>query len=642
MRCVFLSPMQTADRDLRHASRRPLLGIGLALLWGTAALAGASSDAVKNAERGVFSVTAFGAAGDGERDDTAAFQAALDAADVDGGGLVTVPTGTFLIKSHLVIPNHTTLEGVWRAPVRAVPIMRGTVLLAVEGRGDPDGTPFIELRNSSTLAGVTIFYPEQVKANPPHSYPWTVRGTHADNATIRNVTMVNPYMAVDLGTVATGRHYVSGLYAHALYRGIYVNQCYDVGRLENIHFWPFWDIDPASPLWAFTKENATAFLIGKTDGEMAYNCFSIFYNKGFHFIAGPIPGKNPAPGSGVYTNCYMDVTPNAVVVDEAAEHSGVSFVNGMLMSRVTVGPKNRGPVKFTACGFWDIRGLDHHAKVEGSGTVFFESCHFSRWDQAAEGAACIDANARQVIISGNDFETEREDIVAVALGPKVRAAVVACNRLPAGDGAVIDNTRAADVQIGLNTRVSTGGRVGEWLVIGPFPNEPVAQGVSGEAVSRSGFDTDYLAPIGGEADAVLTPATTVAFAGEKGGEEAVTRKLAPNAENYVDLKRPYPKGHPVAYAFAYLNSERDQNAHFEFGSNDSARVWVNGGQVHSVWVPEGRGARAGEDRFDAPLKKGLNRLLVKVEDGGGRSWGFVLEVYGDDGAPLGKTARVSE
>ncbi|HEO70859.1 MAG TPA: hypothetical protein ENN80_06300 [Candidatus Hydrogenedentes bacterium] len=420
-----------------------------------------------------------------------------------------------------------------------------------------------------------------------------------------------------------------------------MNQCYDVGRLENVHFWPFWDVGPSSPLWAFTKEHATAFLIGKTDGEMALNCFSIFYNKGFHFIAGPIPGKRPAPGSGVYTNCYMDVTPNAVVVEEVAEHAGVSFVNGMFMSGVTVGAANRGPVKFTACGFWSVPGLESHARVGGRGTVFFESCHFSGWDQASDGLPCIDANSRQVLITGNDFETGRRDAVAVRLGPDVRAAVVASNRLPSSPVAVVDDTRHADVQIGLNAQAPAGGGIGEWLVIGEFPN-PAIEGAPPGAVSRVGYDRDYLVAIGGESDAVLTPSTKVPYV--EGGDRftATCRRVEPNAEGYIDLMAQYPGGRKVAYAFTYLPSKRAQTAHFELGSNDSAKVWVNGQEVHCVWAAEGRGALAGDDQFTAPLQKGLNRVLVKVEDGGGRHWGFMLDAYAEDGAPLGCAAQTGE
>jgi hypothetical protein len=47
-----------------------------------------------------FPVTAYGATGNGKTDDTAAIQAAIDAAMAAGGGTVTVPVGTYLLDSY--------------------------------------------------------------------------------------------------------------------------------------------------------------------------------------------------------------------------------------------------------------------------------------------------------------------------------------------------------------------------------------------------------------------------------------------------------------------------------------------------------------------------------------------------------------
>lgn len=406
-----------------------------------------------------YNVRDMGAKGDGTTDDTGAFQKALDAAGADGGGIVRVPAGKYLIQTHLAIPANVTLEGVWRAPSNGVPETGGSTLLAVEGKGDPDGPPFITLSTSSTITGINIFYPEQIKANPPHAYPWTIQAAApaADNCSIVNVTIINPYQAVDFGTHAAGRHYINGLYAHALHKGLYINQCYDVGRIENIHFWPFFDLDPNSPLWVYTKENGTAFIIGRTDGEMAFNLFSIFYKVGMHFIRGPVTNergdKRTSPGSGVYTNCYMDITPNAVLVDDVGDTSGISFVNGMFMSGIEVKPTNKGQVKFTGCGFWANRDQRFHAKVEGRGTVFFNSCHFSRWDRVREGYPAIDADNARLIVTGCEFYADQGDdgLKKVRLGPNVKAAIVSSNVMQGGVVIQNDTSSEADVQIGLNT-----------------------------------------------------------------------------------------------------------------------------------------------------------------------------------------------
>lgn len=54
----------------------------------------------------VLNVKAFGAKGDGVTDDTAAVQAAINAANAANGGVIYFPSGIYLIGSALVIPNN--------------------------------------------------------------------------------------------------------------------------------------------------------------------------------------------------------------------------------------------------------------------------------------------------------------------------------------------------------------------------------------------------------------------------------------------------------------------------------------------------------------------------------------------------------
>lgn len=58
-----------------------------------------------------YNVRDFGARGDGEADDTAAFQAALAKAGAEGGGVVFAPRGHYKITAKLVIPAKTLLRG---------------------------------------------------------------------------------------------------------------------------------------------------------------------------------------------------------------------------------------------------------------------------------------------------------------------------------------------------------------------------------------------------------------------------------------------------------------------------------------------------------------------------------------------------
>ena len=576
-------------------------------------------------------VTTHGAAGDGKTDDTVAIQAALDAAGAEGGGVVFLPKGEFRVEGHLTIPERVTLEGIWRAPVRGLPEGEdGSVLLAYAGQGDAEGEPFIKMGTSSTLKGVTIYYPEQIRANPPHAYPWTVQTNgFTDNISILDVTMVNPYQAVDLGTYPAGRHLMRNLYAYPLFKGLYVNQCYDVGRLENIHFWPFWDIDPNSPLWEFTKANATAFILGKTDGEMGYGLFAIFYKVCMHFIDGPIyDGQRNivrhAAGSGTYTNCYLDVSPNAVLVEAAMENAGVSFVNSSFMAKVVVSERNRGTVKFTGCGFWGTNTCDSHAILAGNGPVQFSACHFSGWDRQETGAYCIDANNRRLILTGSDFITDRRDHQVLRLGPRVRAAVVTSNTMPGGVHITNDASPRANIAIDNNVSEPAPSFLEKWLLLGPFPNPES----DGEPI-RTGIDADYLTSLGGEATATFTSETEVTSDGQ-----ALHAFPWEADDGVIDLDEAFSAHHMVAYAYTRIRSDAPQVGWFEFALNDGGKVFVNGAEVYRRFSPLGMAAKPGVDCFRAPLQAGWNDVLIKIEDGGGSKWEFIAEAYGENGEAL--------
>jgi hypothetical protein len=629
------------------------------------------------AHRGAYNVMEFGAKGDGVTDDTAAFQKALNAAFWDGGGVVSAPTGRFLIQTHLVIPSNVTLEGVWRKPhwgqyatgdrARAgtagpapsgstePPEMMGTILLAVEGKGEEDGTPFITLNGAATdapagmaapmvngtVSGITIFYPEQIRANPPHAYPWTIRG-NGDDCGILNVNMVNAYQGVDFGTYACGRHFIDGLYAYPFKTGIYVNATFDVGRLHNIHLWPFFDVDPKSPLWEYTRAHGTAFKFGRTDGEQIINCFSIFYNIGVHLIGGPVRESGPGEperfeyfgGAGAFTNVYIDVSETSILVDDSMENSGYSFNNCFIMGQVVVGPRNRGPIRFNGCGFWATSDLDSHAVLSGVSAVIFTGCHFANWDRANEGAPCIYADARRVLITGNEFLNIRPNKTKVVLGPNVRDAVITSNLMMGGVDIENNAPAYADVQIAQNAGSEVEGSIRRWTIVGPFPNAEIPGIDDPNTPSRTGFDTDFLESIGGEEEAVLRLSTPVTYATQDG--ETITRVAAnvpTNDAARLDFARRLKTNHQVGYAFVEFESDAAKEYDIFFGSADSAKIWVNGELVHSVWTPE-RTFAPGQDRFKIQAKEGLNRMLVKVEKGPGSFWEFMLEARDKDGGAL--------
>jgi len=77
------------------------------------------------------------------------------------------------------------------------------------------------------------------------------------------------------------------------------------------------------------------------------------------------------------------------------------------------------------------------------------------------------------------------------------------------------------------------------------------------------------------------------------------------------------------YIFRVIESPEDQMISLSLGSDDAIAVWWNGKPVLSKVVS--RGAAAGQETVNVPVRKGRNELLMKIVNGGGPS-GFYFAV----------------
>ncbi len=85
----------------------------------------------------------------------------------------------------------------------------------------------------------------------------------------------------------------------------------------------------------------------------------------------------------------------------------------------------------------------------------------------------------------------------------------------------------------------------------------------------------------------------------------------------------------VAYAKCNLIAPKDGEAKLSIGSNDGARMWVNGSLVYSEHVP--RSGSKHDAEVTVPVHEGANAILVKVENLGG-GWNLYLSVHDPDRA----------
>ena len=185
-------------------------------------------------------VYSFGAVGDGATDNTGPFQSAIDAVAHGGGGTVVIPRGYFLFTGSLRVPQGVVLEGTYAvvpshpmAGAQSMPLITGSLLLPTGGHNNESGTPFITLQRDATLRGVVIYYPTQSMTSLPHPFPWTV-DLVSDNAAVMDVECLNCWNFVR--AVGAGRHYIARLQGQPINIGVFVDETYDIGRIENVHF----------------------------------------------------------------------------------------------------------------------------------------------------------------------------------------------------------------------------------------------------------------------------------------------------------------------------------------------------------------------------------------------------------------------
>lgn len=149
----------------------------------------------------------------------------------------------------------------------------------------------------------------------------------------------------------------------------------------------------------------------------------------------------------------------------------------------------------------------------------------------------------------------------------------------------------------------------QYVSVGPFPLE---FGGDEKAPPAAGFLREYPPEKDG--------ATGEPYASVDG--PARWRPAAALVSGLLDLRALFrTTDDVVAYARATVIAPRDMEVTLGIGSNDAARVWLNGDMIFSWWG--GRSARQNENQVKVHLRQGSNTLLAKVANLGG-DWQLYL------------------
>ena len=233
------------DRSGDRVSARPALGVNSIMDTDLVSQARAiayrfapAREPTRTGPAAFYNVMAapYSAHADGLTDDTAAIQSALNAAGAGGGGTVYLPSGTYLVSTHLVVPTGVELRGAY-GNRHTSETADSTTLLAVEGQGTatPNTDPaFISLSPHSGARGLTIRYPNQgfgSAAYPVTPYPYTVRALGA-GTWLQDTNVLNGYQIFDLATYRSDGFVVKNLWATAFLTGVNIGGGSSSGWLE--------------------------------------------------------------------------------------------------------------------------------------------------------------------------------------------------------------------------------------------------------------------------------------------------------------------------------------------------------------------------------------------------------------------------
>lgn len=157
------------------------------------------------------------------------------------------------------------------------------------------------------------------------------------------------------------------------------------------------------------------------------------------------------------------------------------------------------------------------------------------------------------------------------------------------------------------------GFVKDWIIAGPIPWE-TSQGDLDDRANRA-LDQNFLGRSATGRDFTPVPGETLEGS-------SVDWKRYSSQENTIDLKRILSgarKDSVVAYAYTEILAQKAQDIFICLGTDDHAEVTLNG---KSIYQHRGRrGVLQDLDRVSVRLRKGKNRVLVKVVNVVG-GWGF--------------------
>ncbi|HKZ38268.1 MAG TPA: serine hydrolase, partial [Chryseolinea sp.] len=150
----------------------------------------------------------------------------------------------------------------------------------------------------------------------------------------------------------------------------------------------------------------------------------------------------------------------------------------------------------------------------------------------------------------------------------------------------------------------------KWWLLGPIPVTKDSTSNVDMATQIKFFDQDPLSI----SELHAAKKTSVSVDGK-----GLAWSLYSSKKDIIDLDSLFKCDLAVVYASSEVIADSSYQAFLAVGSDDGVKVWHNKKLVHKNWIP--RGVVPDQDIIAIPLEKGINHILIAVQDIH-QGWGF--------------------